>query len=435
MDLGLPATQAAPPGFDELQRRMVLRAQASPRFQELLRSPPKLDIIETAGPRLMAIARSPPLHEPEPLPEPEPEPEPELRPLKANASAARLPSTVGGIVAPTPATVQLMDVRFEERLLCSELSRATGMLPPDQFWDTLCVASRASGRSESAVGNRARLQRIAELTVVAPSTGATRDEFGVAMHLAEHSHKASSITPASVASLRRIWHLHRKMVETQNELEALQVELVTPQPATLSIPQSHQRPELSPAAVELDNGQHWLEAGMSALQVAEYAEAARSFSRALRADPESASALRGLHEATKGVQLASMSPSQIDELAHTGYAGGTALGQALGLDVASDSPRSSPDGSLAVMRSPPPKQEYGDVLAVSPAVALIKQQTRRERLLRRGAVAVAAAEQKNHRLLEQATRAVKRQVAGTARSHPPSSSYGTTSATPERKHV
>jgi hypothetical protein len=182
---------------------------------------------------------------------------------------------------------------------------------------------------------------------------------------------------------------------------------------------------------------------MTALHSGDYAEAARSFSRALRSDPESAPALRGLHEATKGVQLSGMSPSQIDELAQTGYAGGTALGQALGFDSALDSPSNSTPGLRPVMQTPPANQRYGDVAAVSPAVTAIKQQTRRERLLRRGAVAFAAAEKKNHRFLDKATRTVKRQVAvavnqTTARSRLPSSSYGSIgepSETPERKHV
>lgn len=427
------------PSFDELQRRMAMRAKASPRFQELLSSPPKLDFIETDGPRLMAIARSPPLAK-RWL---EPEPEPELQQSKLGMTGGRLPSTVGGVLSPAPETVRLMDLRFEERLLCSNLSRASGMLPPDQFWDTLCVASRASRRPESAAANQARLQRIAEVTVARPSTGATRDEFGVAMHLAEHSGKASSITPASVASLRRIWQLHRKMAETQSELDVLRAELDTPpvpatvavQETTASTPQTRRHLEIAPATVELDQDQDWLEAGMSALQSGDYADAARSFSRALRADPDSASALRGLHEATKGVELSSMSPSQIEELAQKGYAGDTALGQALGFDTKLDSPSR---GSRPVMQTPSSKQPYGDVAAASPAVTAIQQQTRRERLLRRGAVAVAAAEKKNQRFLEKATRTVKRQVAATARSRLPSSSnssYGEPSETPERKHV
>lgn len=439
---------SAPPEFEELQRRMARRAEASPRFHELLSSPPKLDLIETDGPRLMAIARSPPLGKlkrrdlylgPEPEPEPEPQPEPQLP--KISAPPARLPSTVGGVVAPTPETVRLMDVRFAERLVCSEISRATGLLSPDQFWDTLCVASRAAGRPEPAAANTARLQRIAELTVAVPSTGATRDEFGVAMHLAEHSGSANSITPASVASLRRIWQLHRKMMETQSELEVLRAELDTPsEPTTVdalntavSTPRPHQQMGLSPQHAE--DGQHWLEVGMTALQSGEYADAARSFSRALRADPDSASALRGLTEATKGVQLSSMSPTQIDELAHTGYAGGTALGQALGLNLGPDSPRSNP-GSPAIMQTPPPKQQYGDVAAVSPAVSAIKQRTRRERLLRRGAVALAAVERKNLRMLDKATKTVKREVVATARARLSStSSSGRLDDTPTREHV
>jgi hypothetical protein len=319
-----------------------------------------------------------------------------------------------------------MDSRFEERLLRTEISRATGLLSPDVFWSTLRVAAGASGRPQGATD--ARLRRIAELTVAAPSTGATRDEFGIAMHLAEHAGgRASSITPASVASLRRIWTMNRTMMQTQSELAQLRIELdaaAPPQSAKpdgglmAPSPQSappRQRMDLTPAALAAneERDKDWLEAGMDALQTGEYAHAARSFSKALHADPESASALRGLHEATKGVQLMTMSATQIDALAHTGYAGGTALGKALGFDVASDSPRSA-SGSPAVAHTPPAQQQYGDVSsgpAASPVVAAIRQRTRRERLLRRGAVAATAAEQKNHRLLEKEKNTVKQELA------------------------
>ena len=116
--------------------------------------------------------------------------------------------------------------------------------------------------------------------------------------------------------MRRIWQLHRTVMATNDELTQLRNELdVAPAAAAPAeeveddepVEMGHRRQfrartaELQPAAPEEDEvvedePEDWLKVGMAQLQAGDYAEAARSFSKALREDPESSTALRGLHE-------------------------------------------------------------------------------------------------------------------------------------------
>ena len=138
----------------------------------------------------------------------------------------------------------------------------------------------------------------------------------------------------------------------------------------------------------------------------QYSEAARSFSLALQRTPDDSAALRGLHEATKGVQMEDMAMAgAMHGLAGSDVDSATALGQAMGwVDWAG--PGEEPPSPQAA--GPEAEAAAGPT---SPVVAEIRRQTRRERLLRRTAVAAAAAEEKTQRKLAKAKDKVEGRLA------------------------
>ena len=427
---------AALPSYSDLQDQLAARAHQSPRFAELLRSPPALPrrvqslrqwqtelerrspskaplspaggLAEGLGSRLAGVGA----HEPEPEPEPEPQPQPEARPREGSGLAVLSLSSVGGAAAPTAETVREMDELFAQRLGGIRLggspaAAAAGLLPPRAVWEGISEAAGGGADHEPA------LRRIAELAVASPSAGATQDEFGIAVHLARGLRHRSdpSLTPAGVASLRRIWQLHRTVMETQVEVRQLRGELHIPEPASpatsptaasLSPRPGDAKREAEAEQEEEEEGSDPLERGMRQLLDGQYSEAARSFSLALQRTPDDSAALRGLHEATKGVQMEDMAMAGATHgLAGSDVDSTTALGQAMGwVDWAG--PGEEPPQAAA------PEAAAGPT---SPVVAEIRRQTRRERLLRRTAVAAAAAEEKTQRKLAKAKGKVEDRLA------------------------